>query len=876
MTTFIIRAVRVVDPTVRVDTIEAALAKHARGATARCRLAEELRDHPGRLTTDDPRTSPVLAEVVVDLRAAGHTQFRQPTCPTCGRARTYAHPAEDGVRVCRACHPFPMEPCAQCGRTRKVARRLPDGTSLCGTCRTHETAKFETCTGCGQDRWVATRDDDGRPYCHPCYKGRTPDRTGRWTGNAATRRAARTVAILNLLKDAAPDIEISELEAVVNHLAPGATGQALLANWLLDHPDALISGENSAPPIVLKLIDELRARGATVTRPRCALCSRDDRRLPHWLDGARICPVCYLALHAEPCSDCGTTAPVQRRLGDGQPLCARCAAPFRKLVTCSVCGRQRQASATLDGNRVCSTCKRRDPRFHEQCGTCGRVRPVSARATDGAAVCPNCTHRARTDHCYVCGRDRPIAARVDGHPYCAKCRPRRPKRCSRCGEHRTCHRVIVPDDQRTYGADITAAVCGTCLARERLVILLAGPTGHVEPHWSPLIDLLLKTPTPDALLEWIRDRATARLLRDLAQRHRPPTHEDLDQFALTTRHTAEQARALLEAAGVLDPHDIRRHRLATRAQQRIDRDAPVTDRLLLQAYLRWSLLPAMERRARRRRKPIRANNISDLAAVIAYLNDLDRRGLSLSDKHQDRFDAWISRHRSHRVPLKRFLIWATRHGHSSPITVPEVSRRDPTVFIPDERRRELIGVAITGSDPTWTVADRVAVLLVLLYGQSPKRIVALSSDHVVKAPSGTVQVRLGRDPVDLPPPVGTLLTQLASQPAPTQPLRDLPSRWLYPGHSPGRHLHEASLARRLRQLGVPPRAAHNTTLLDLAASAPTAVLADLLGMHPATIETWSHASGARWVTYVTRAVPPPEAQPEDEPTDDGSKSRDGS
>jgi len=665
--------------------------------------------------------------------------------------------------------------------------------------------------------------------------------------------------MLDLVGAAAPEAPRAELEACLERLAPSATAQAGLANWLLDHRDALTSGDNSAPPIVIRLIDELLVLGASVTRPRCASCGRDDQRLPHWVDGARICPACYLSHHTEPCSGCGTTATVQRRLDDGKPLCPRCAAPYRTLVTCDVCGRQRQAGATVDGLRLCSTCKRRDSRFHEECGTCGRLRPVSARDRDSGAICPNCAHRARTAPCFVCGRTRPIAARSEGRPYCAKCRPRRQQQCARCGEHRICYRVLTPEKRRTYGDEIATAVCGTCLARDRLTALLSRTTGELEPHWVPLIEALVTTPTPQALLEWIRDRATARLLRDLAQRNRPPTHEDLDQLAVTARYTAEQARALLESAGLLDAHDLRRHRLATRAKLRIDHDAPADDRLLLHAYLRWSLLPAAERRARRAKRPIRANNISDLAAVIAYLTELRAQGLSLADLHQHLFDVWIHAHPSHRVPLKRFLVWAIRNGHSAPIAVPKVPRRDPTEFISDEHRRRLIGVAVTGGDPTWTLADRVAVLLVLLYGQPPLRIVTLSRNHVSNTPEGSTQLRLGRDPVDLPPPVGIMVAQLVSRTAPTQPLRDLPSPWLYPGHSPGRHLHPDSLSRRLKLLGVPARAAHNTTLLDLAKSAPTAVLADLLGMHPSTIESWNNASGARWVNYVsTRASVSPD------------------
>lgn len=853
MTSFVVTAVQAVEHTLTTAEVESVLDQRARRATGRCRLAEELRDHSVRLTTDDPRTSPILAQVVADLRTAGYEQFTQPTCPLCGRSRIYAYPSTAGTRICGTCRPRPTEPCAECGRDRSVVRRLPDGTGLCATCRTHDVAKFERCTSCGRNRWVATRDELGRPHCGACYKGRTPDPTGRWVGDAAARRTARTATLLAVLRPVAGHIPDGDLTQCLDRVAPTPNGHAMLANWLLDHPDSLHDGDNNAPPVAIKLIDELLTLGATPTRPGCANCGRTDRRLPHRTGNGRVCPSCYLTLNAEPCSACGATAPVQRRLDGGKPLCARCATPYRTRVTCASCGRQRQAAGTIDGIRLCSTCKRRDNRSHERCRLCGRHRPVGGRAQDGGAICPNCSLRARTADCVRCGRSRPVAARVDGHPYCASCRPRRPKECSRCGQRAVCYRVITPDDQREFGDEVSTAVCGCCLASERLNTLLAGPSGSVEAHWMPLVDLLLEVPNPAALLEWIRDRSTAKLLGTLAHQDSPPTHADLDQLATTSRHAAEQARAFLEAAGLLDRLDTRRNRLSTRATRRIEREAPPEDRLMLKAYLRWSVLPALERRARRRKTSIAQRNISDVAVVIAYLNDVRSYGLSLTDRHQARLELWVSRHASHRFALKRFLTWAQRNGYSSPVRVPAAARRPPKEFIPDTQRDHMIGVAIRGTDPSWTIPDRVAVLLVLLYGQPPLRIVVLTRDHLTRLPSGGLQLRLGHDPVDLLPPVAVLVSQLATRQVPSQPLRDLPSSWLYPGHSAGRHLHHASLARRLKVLGVPARAARNTSLLDLVKSAPSSVLADLLGLHVGTVEAWSNTSGARWAQYVNRA-----------------------
>jgi len=72
---------------------------------------------------------------------------------------------------------------------------------------------------------------------------------------------------------------------------------------------------------------------------------------------------------------------------------------------------------------------------------------------------------------------------------------------------------------------------------------------------------------------------------------------------------------------------------------------------------------------------------------------------------------------------------------------------------------------------------------------------------------------------------------------------------LFRGRRPGRAAHPATLATRLRRLGLEPRTVRNSALLHLAEHLPAAVLADLLGLHLRTAEKWSTAAGSRWLTY---------------------------
>jgi hypothetical protein len=81
-------------------------------------------------------------------------------------------------------------------------------------------------------------------------------------------------------------------------------------------------------------------------------------------------------------------------------------------------------------------------------------------------------------------------------------------------------------------------------------------------------------------------------------------------------------------------------------------------------------------------------------------------------------------------------------------------------------------------------------------------------------------------------------------------------QWLFPGRRPGHPMSPTTMSTRLRNLGIEPRAARNTALLQLGAELPSLVLADLLGVHINTAERWNAAAGARWTNYAaTRSSP---------------------
>ena len=87
------------------------------------------------------------------------------------------------------------------------------------------------------------------------------------------------------------------------------------------------------------------------------------------------------------------------------------------------------------------------------------------------------------------------------------------------------------------------------------------------------------------------------------------------------------------------------------------------------------------------------------------------------------------------------------------------------------------------------------------------------------------------------------LLQRCLPPQPTSP-------WIFPGATPGTHT-TYSIRRRLARHDLPHAApARAAALIDLAANLPAAVLADLLGIHIHTAESWGRYAQQDWAAYL--------------------------
>jgi hypothetical protein len=168
-------------------------------------------------------------------------------------------------------------------------------------------------------------------------------------------------------------------------------------------------------------------------------------------------------------------------------------------------------------------------------------------------------------------------------------------------------------------------------------------------------------------------------------------------------------------------------------------------------------------------------------------------------------------------------------------------------------------------DDTLKPEDRTAGLLVLLYAQTATAISQLTLGHL-EHDGREVRLRLGREPLTLPAPVGTLILQLAATRRGHAAIGDPgTSPWLFPGGQPGRPISAYRLAKRLRQLGIRSGRARSAALFQLATDLPAAVLTQMLGIHIAVAVTWQRAAAGDWAAYaadISRRTQPAHRQDE--------------
>ncbi|MGW4049546.1 hypothetical protein ACWENA_01845 [Streptomyces sp. NPDC004779] len=391
--------------------------------------------------------------------------------------------------------------------------------------------------------------------------------------------------------------------------------------------------------------------------------------------------------------------------------------------------------------------------------------------------------------------------------------------------------------------------CDRCAVADHLTTFISGLPPEPAAQLGPLHQALLTAESPRTVLTWLRNSQSARLLRDIAASGQPLTHADLHTLAVSTGRGGAQStdylRSLLVAYGILPDRDehlagIERH--LARALQRHPQYAPV-----LRPYVRWSALPRARRRAAR--SPSTRGRTTWAAtrmnAAVDFLQHLATLGVSLDKATQHQVDQWLAGGPTTRYEMRDFLVWATRRGHCTELTVPHRSKAEPEL-LDEDTHWDLLQQCL--HDEELPLDVRVAGSLLLLFGQHLSRIVTLTTAHL-DTTDGRTTLRLDDTPIRLPDPLDRLLCRLAEQQL-HHGWAATSSSWLFPGARPGSHRSTGPLSRALAAHGISVRPSRATALIQLAQDMPPAVLAPLLGMHIITAQAWRRRTGSDWTAYL--------------------------
>jgi hypothetical protein len=808
------------EPGLGQDDVAAAITRTAPSRAQQRRLAAALSSDPGLLTSGRPEGPPQVELLIRALQEHGARQLVLPRCAGCGQPRRLVQ--RDGMlRICTSCD------------------HLRRGTA-------------EPCAICGSTRQVCTRDRQGRPRCGRCRPVENPDPAGQ---------IAAHVSRLGL------DLDPPGLLEVIRQAIrqPSQLHQVL---WELDERPGLLTGEGAhGSRRVNALIQALLAAGAAgVVAPACPSCGRTVP-LSHRRGAVRCCRRCYDQARLQTCTRCWQPAPVASRTPAGEPVCSRC---FRSDPAnhgqCTSCGRTALVIRGDDGSPRCRRCYRPPP---ATCTWCNLEKPCYL-ASSGTPRCENCSRQMRRLHCARCGRSRAVWTRTtDGQPLCGSCSRQRVP-CTGCGSIRTvaarlgdgplcstCYRKHPASFQPCTECGITEhlyhhGLCTRCACRQHLLALLSHDQGGLHPHAEAIYHLLAAS-DPAPLMNWLtRGSAAPAILAEISQASQPPSHDMLDRHL--PGRAAHHLRKILVAGAILPARDERLAELERWAAHKTAQINDPAERRIVASFAAWHHLRRLRRQSERH--PVTAEQAdhvhNEIRAATGLISWLRERGTSLGTCTQRDIDTWLATGSGSRYHARAFVTWAVARSHASGLDIPKRARSELIIQIEHDHRWALVRGLL--HDDSRAIEDRVAGLLVLLYGQPLARIARLTHDQITCTPS-RAQLLLGTTALDLPAPLDELVRQLLDRRhghAAVGRTSDHP--WVFPGGAPAQPISASRLRVRLAALGIHGRSGRNTALMDLAAKVPPVALARLLGIHINTAGDWADRAAGSQAAYAAQVA----------------------
>ena len=376
--------------------------------------------------------------------------------------------------------------------------------------------------------------------------------------------------------------------------------------------------------------------------------------------------------------------------------------------------------------------------------------------------------------------------------------------------------------------------------------MLTNPdTGVMAAQLVPVAAALKTMQRPNSGLTWINQPHVTSFLTDLAATP-SISHQHLD--TLPACRTRDYVRGLLVEHGALPRRDERLARFRTWSEHAPARLPEGEHRDAVRRFIRWHLLRRMNTTG-----PVSEGTFlrstQTTTVAIDFLTWLTEHGTTLDRLTQADLDRWQTSGPSTREIASRFLGWAITNKLVDPNLRMRPHRRGTSAKLPAAQQHQALQ-AVVLHHPTDGLSprDRLAVILVLVFGQQIEHAVQMTWDQVDLA-SEPITLTIGNYPIELRPPLDEPLRELHADPACAQTAAHATNRWIFPGSSPGQHLTSAHLRNRINTL-IAARAARLGALHELTKLSPVPILAETLGYSPATIERHTTASAATYARYI--------------------------
>ena len=235
-----------------------------------------------------------------------------------------------------------------------------------------------------------------------------------------------------------------------------------------------------------------------------------------------------------------------------------------------------------------------------------------------------------------------------------------------------------------------------------------------------------------------------------------------------------------------------------------------------------------------------------VTVAIDFCNWLTEQDQALFNFNQSYVDRWQAEGPTTREFVSRFISWTSKAKITPPGITVAPHRRGTSPRTLREQQRHAIDRAVHSDQ--MSPRDRLAAILVLVFGQQIERVVTLTWDNITLSDEA-ISIDLDGFPIHLNPPLDQLNRDLKAAPLRSKTASHPNSSWVFRGANPGQPIDPAHLRSRLKPI-FSILEARLGTLHEITRIAPVAVIAEVLGYRAQTIEQHATASATTYAQYV--------------------------